>query len=1073
MIPVPSTFRHLSIKRKLMFFFMLLISVGITITSSAFMLNRLYQFNKSAREEITAQAQILAKNTAAALMFHDVSAANETLTALKANPKIVAALLFTADNRLFVHYVVNKVESGRLHSDITLPLIPDSDKTELFTALQKAANRFSLLEIRPLASEPVMLDNERVGTVIIQADLHYMIRELLLVVSIMACVAGVTFLVAWLLASRFQKIIADPIISLSEVMGQVSTEKNYALRAVNGSFDEIGTLINCFNEMLQEIQERDKKIFDQHQQLLSEKNSHIRKLTAAVEQSANSIIITSPQGSIEYVNPYFCTTTGYEAEEVIGRNPRFLSAEVAPPEKYRELWQAVLHGRQWEGEFLNRKKNGELYWEQTCISPVIDDQGVITSLIGIKIDITERKVAERNLLAAKNAAEAATRAKSEFLANMSHEIRTPMNGVIGMSDLLADTPLNEEQQRFMNAIRSSADHLMGLINDILDFSKIEAGKIELDSSPFLLRPFIGNALRSMAGKAAERSLELTEMIDSELPDSLEGDPGRLRQILLNLLSNAIKFSKNGEVKVDVGLESRNDNYLTIRFSVHDQGIGIPENKLEMVFDSFTQADASTTKNFGGTGLGLTISRRLAELMGGRIWVESTPGKGSTFSFTVNLIEREQKAIPRPTAFTGLTVMTVLGNQTNRLYLGTLLANLDFTVCEAGSIGDALGKLCSARDEGHLPALLIVDQCIDGFDGFSLMRELKSRGGFDQLHRILLTYVGVRGDASLCQELDVDGYLVKPVISDEFYELLCRVLGAKDRSQRVLVTQRQIREAQARLSVLVVDDNESNIMVARGSLEKIGHCVTSARSGYEALEALEKQTFDAIFMDIQMPNMNGFEATAAIRAKEQSSDCGRTPIIAMTAYAMENDRDRCLAAGMDGYVSKPVKLEKLKEALSHVNKRHELPLINQPSPVDAAKDLSAHNVRILLVDDNRINQQVAQGKLRSIGYEPDVAYNGIEAVRALEQTDYDLVLMDCHMPEMDGFEATAVIRDQDSKVLNHSVPIIAMTANDMKSDRERCLTVGMNDFLTKPVKVDTLAAMVEKWVKVARMTVEAV
>ncbi len=1067
MIRIFGAFRHFSIKRKLMIFFMLLISVGIIMTSTAFMLNRLYQFNKNAREEIITQAQILAKNTAASLMFSDVSAANETLNALKANPKIVAALLFSGDNKLFAQYVVSHEGSVRLRSEISSQLVPGSNNTVLFAALQKGANSFSFLEIRPLASAPIMLDNERVGTVIIQADLHFMYRELLFLAAIMTGVAVTTFMVAWLLASRFQKIIADPIISLSEVMSQVSAEKNYALRAVNDSFDEIGTLINCFNEMLQEIQERDKKVFEQQQQLLSEKNSHIRKLTAAVEQSANSIMITTPQGDIEYVNPYFCSTTGYKADEVIGRNPRFLSGEVAPTEKYRELWQTVLSGREWEGEFLNRKKTGELYWEQASISPVMDEQGIIYGLIGIKIDITERKATERNLLAAKEAAEAATRAKSEFLANMSHEIRTPMNGVIGMSDLLADTPLNEEQQRFMNAIRSSADHLMGLINDILDFSKIEAGKIELDSSPFLLRPFLGKSLRSLAGKAVERSLELTEMIGSEVPDSLEGDPGRLRQILLNLLTNAIKFSQNGEVKVDVGLESRRGNSLMIRFSVHDQGIGIPENKLELIFDSFTQADASTTKNYGGTGLGLTISRRLAELMGGRIWVESTPGKGSTFSFTVNLLEREQNVIARPPSFTGLTVLTVLGSLTNRLYLSTLLSDFGFTVSEADSAADAMGKLCSARDEGELPALLLVDQCIEGCDGFSLLRDLKTEGGFDRLQRILITCVGIRGDASLCQELDVDGYLVKPVISEEFYELLCRVLGAEDRSERGLVTQRQIREEQKRLSILVVDDIEINLMVACGTLEKIGHDVTSAGSGQEALELLEKQKFDALFLDIQMPNMNGFEVTAAIRVREKASGCRRMPIIAMTAYAQANDRERCLAAGMDGYVSKPVKLEKIREALLLINKKPEATLIDQTPSADAKRDIAAHDIRILLVDDNNINQQVAKGKLRSLGYESDLASNGVEAVRALEQIDYDLVLMDCHMPEMDGFETTGVIRDPDSNVLNHTVPIIAMTANDMKSDRERCLAAGMDDFLTKPMKVDALAAMVEKWLGMNR------
>jgi CheY-like chemotaxis protein len=279
----------------------------------------------------------------------------------------------------------------------------------------------------------------------------------------------------------------------------------------------------------------------------------------------------------------------------------------------------------------------------------------------------------------------------------------------------------------------------------------------------------------------------------------------------------------------------------------------------------------------------------------------------------------------------------------------------------------------------------------------------------------------------------------------------------------LVTQRQIREEQVRLSVLVVDDIEINLMVARGMLEKIGHDVTSTGSGREALELLEKRLFDAVFLDIQMPNMNGFEATAAIRAQEQASGCRRIPIIAMTAYALAHDRDRCLAAGMDGYLSKPVKPEKFREALFLISKKQEGTRVDHTLPEEAQRTVPPHAIRILLVDDNLINQQVAQGKLRTLGYEPDVASNGIEAVTALEQREYDLVLMDCHMPEMDGFAATGVIRDPGSHVINHRIPIIAMTANDMKSDRERCLAAGMDDFLTKPVKVDALAAVVEKWV----------
>jgi CheY-like chemotaxis protein len=424
--------------------------------------------------------------------------------------------------------------------------------------------------------------------------------------------------------------------------------------------------------------------------------------------------------------------------------------------------------------------------------------------------------------------------------------------------------------------------------------------------------------------------------------------------------------------------------------------------------------------------------------------------------------REQGSVARLSSFTGLSAMVVLGSLTNRLYLSTLLADFGFTVSEAANTDDALQRLCAARDEGRLPALLLVDQCIDGGDGFSLMRRLNMQNGFDSMHRILMTSVGIRGDAGLCRELGIDGYLVKPLISGEFHELLCRIFGTAEGEERRLVTQHQIREEQARLTLLVVDDLEVNLQVARGMLEKIGHDVTSVSSGREALERMEKQHFDAVFLDIQMPVLNGFEVAAAIRVREQSSGRRRTPIVAMTAYALASDRDRCLAAGMDDYISKPVKSEKFREALFLITKKPDV-VPGAQTPPDAVTDTTDRStVRILLVDDNLINQQVAQGKLRTLGYLPDVAANGVEAVKLLELIEYDLVLMDCHMPEMDGFEATAVIRSPESNVINHRVPVIAMTANDMKSDRERCRAVGMDDFLTKPVKVDKLAALLDKW-----------
>lgn len=641
------------------------------------------------------------------------------------------------------------------------------------------------------------------------------------------------------------------------------------------------------------------------------------RFRSMVEDSWEVIFLIDGEGGVRYMSSAVSRVLGYSEEEVLGQSV-FRRMHARDVSAARQLLAKSLATPNLPvvGECKYRRKDRVWRWFEYTIRNMLDNPAV-GALVVISRDCTERIEREAELQRALKAAEAATRAKSEFLANMSHEIRTPMNGILGMTDLALSAEITPEQREYLETIKSSADSLLAVINDILDFSKIEAGKLDLERVEFDLVKTLGPALKALALQAGRKGLELNFLVEAEVPASVVTDPGRLRQVLVNLVGNAIKFTERGEVNVGVLSEAGEDGTDWLRFSVQDTGIGISPEKQRAIFDSFAQADSSVTRRYGGTGLGLTIARRLVEIMGGRLWLKSAPGEGSTFYFTVPVRVGETQRQAEPDVdLEGLSVLVVDDNGTNRRILEKILLAWSMRPVLAEDARTALRELEREPATGQTFRLVLVDASMPEMDGFALIEGIRQDPRLAELTIIVLTSAGHPGEIARGRELGIAAYLIKPIGPAELREAMLRALGTKRTGAAASESRPAAQPARRPLRILLAEDNAVNQKVVCRLLENQGHQVQIAENGSQALDCLSRGSFDVILMDVQMPEMDGLEATARIRSRERNT--GRhVPIIALTAHALKTDHDRCLAAGMDGYLSKPIRPDELFRQIEHL------------------------------------------------------------------------------------------------------------------------------------------------------------
>jgi len=913
--------RHASIRQKLTRIVLLTCATAVLVACTVFAVYDITTFRISMANDLITLAEIVGANSSAALTFGDQEAAHEILSALTARPHIVQACIFTPGGGVFARY-------SRPGSD------PD------FTSPGPLPEGVSSVSGHLLIFQLIRLDGAPIGAIYIKYDLGLLYARAARFAGIILVVMLVSLLAAYFLASRLQSVISGPILELARIAFAVSTQKDYSVRAVKSSEDEIGFLYDRFNVMLEQIQHRDTELIwvrDELELRVDERTRELQKenadrrvaeqtleerttfLNSLIENCPVALVAVNPDETVQMCNPAFERIFRYRAQEVTGLD---LSNLIMTPAQHAEAQadqQALLQGKTCHQVTQRRRSDASLV-DVEVFSVPLAAKGIFTGVLLLFQDITNRKRAEDALLRAKEAAEAANQAKSEFLANMSHEIRTPMNGIIGMTGLALDTDLNTEQREYLDMVRSSADSLLKLINDILDFSKIEARKFDLEATDFPLRQSLGETLKTLGIHTQENSVELAWRVGAGVPEFLSGDLSRLRQIILNLVGNAVKFTEQGEIVLEVEKENKSENEqngeVLLHFKVKDTGIGIAPEKQKMIFEAFTQADGSTTRRYGGTGLGLAVTKQIVNLMGGKIWVESELGHGSTFHFTARFgiakAIREAREVADPEILRDAWVMIVDDNATNRVILVDMLEKWGMRVESADGAASALARLQPGVQASRQFSLLITDLHMPMVDGFGLVRAVRKDPLLAPIPILILSSSARPTDRARMQELGISALLTKPVQPSELLDAVLNTLSPMTSSEVQQPPSALLPQGEG-MKVLLAEDNAVNRTLAKKLLEKHGHTVVLAENGREALRALEQEAVDLVLMDLQMPLMDGLDAIAAIRSKEQGTAV-HLPIVALTAHAMKGDRERCLAAGADDYLTKPIHAPALFQAL---------------------------------------------------------------------------------------------------------------------------------------------------------------